>query len=39
VLARFDPNAYHPLACRAQAERFSRARFRHALLEYLARPA
>ncbi len=39
VLARFEPSAYDPLACRAQAEHFSRARFRHALLEYLARPA
>lgn len=39
VLARFEPSAYDPFACRAQAERFSRAHFRNALLEYLARPA
>lgn len=39
ALARFDPSAYDPSACRAQAERFSSARFRIALLEYLARPA
>ena len=39
ALARFDARAYDPIACRAQAERFSRAHFRTALLEYLARPA
>ncbi len=39
VLARFTPSAYDPAMCRAQAERFSNANFRNALLEYLARPA
>lgn len=39
ALTSFEPGAYDPLACRAQAERFSSARFRTALLEYLARPA
>ncbi|MCB0045725.1 MAG: glycosyltransferase [Caldilineaceae bacterium] len=37
VLANFDPTAYDPAACRAQAERFSTAEFRRKLLDYLQR--
>lgn len=36
TLARFDPTAYDPAACRAQAERFSIAAFQAALTHYLA---
>jgi len=36
ALHRFDPAAYAPTACRAQAEQFSRANFRHKLLDFLA---
>ncbi len=35
VLAQFDPRAYDPRVCRAQAERFSRPVFRRRLLAYL----
>lgn len=35
VLAGFDPHAYDPAACRAQAERFSRGAFRSRLLATL----
>ncbi|MCX7671303.1 MAG: glycosyltransferase [Anaerolineae bacterium] len=37
VLARFDPAAYDPAACRANAERFSSARFRRELGEFIRR--
>ena len=35
TLACFDPNAYDPAACRAQAEQFSVAQFRHKLSAFL----
>ena len=35
VVARTDPSAYDPAACRAQAETFSRAAFRANLLAFL----
>jgi hypothetical protein len=35
ALRLFDWQAYAPEACRAQAERFSTAAFRHKLLAYL----
>jgi glycosyltransferase involved in cell wall biosynthesis len=35
ALARFDPAAYDPAACRAQAERFSTAAFQAALTGYV----
>lgn len=35
TLACFDPNAYDPAACRAQAEQFSVEQFRHKLLTFL----
>ena len=35
TLAEFDPHAYDPARCRAQAERFSREAFRLRLLECL----
>lgn len=37
VLARFDPAAYDPAACRANAERFSRARFKQELGDFIRR--
>ena len=37
ALARFDWRAYDPAACRAQAERFSAATFRHDLVACLQR--
>ncbi len=36
LLERFDAGAWEPAACRAQAERFSSAAFRSALLDFLA---
>ncbi len=36
VLEGFDPRAYDPAACRAQAEKFSRARFQRELMDFLA---
>jgi glycosyltransferase involved in cell wall biosynthesis len=36
VLANFEPQRYDPQACRTQAERFGRERFRRKLLDYLA---
>jgi glycosyltransferase involved in cell wall biosynthesis len=36
TLERFNPQAYDPVACRAQAERFSAEHFRQKLLSYLA---
>ena len=36
VLEGFDPRAYDPGACRAQAEKFSRARFQRELMDFLA---
>ena len=36
VLEDFDPRAYDPGACRAQAEKFSRARFQRELMDFLA---
>ncbi len=36
ALADFDPRAYDPAACRAQAEKFSRARFQRELMDFLA---
>ena len=35
TLACFDPSAYDPAACRAQAEQFSIEQFRHKLLTFL----
>jgi glycosyltransferase involved in cell wall biosynthesis len=35
VLEKFDPTAYDPVACRAQAERFGREVFRGKLLDFL----
>jgi len=35
TLAHFDPGAYDPVACRAQAEQFSVHQFRHKLLAFL----
>ncbi len=35
TLAAFDPRAYDPAACQAQAARFSTAAFRHNLTNYL----
>ncbi|MBX3052401.1 MAG: glycosyltransferase [Caldilineaceae bacterium] len=36
VLEKFDPTAYDPMACRAQAERFGRGVFRGKLMDFLA---
>ena len=35
AVEQFDPYAYDPAACRAQAERFSRDEFRRRMLETL----
>ena len=35
VLKKFDPSAYGVETCRAQAEKFSRANFRHKLVKYI----
>ena len=35
VVDQFDPNAYDPATCRAQAERFSQGEFRRRMLEAL----
>lgn len=35
VLERFDPSAYDPAACRAQAEKFGRGVFREKLLRFV----
>jgi hypothetical protein len=35
LLARFDPSAYDPAACQAQAARFSSTAFRTKLTTYL----
>ncbi len=37
VLQRFDPAAYDPAACRANAERFGRARFKQELGDFIRR--
>jgi glycosyltransferase involved in cell wall biosynthesis len=37
VLARFDPAAYDPAACRRNAERFSQPRFERELRDYITR--
>lgn len=39
ALDRFDPHAIDPAACRAHAERFSRAEFRRQMLDHLRRVA
>ncbi|MEM7530586.1 MAG: glycosyltransferase [Chloroflexota bacterium] len=39
VVESFDPSAYDPMACRAQAERFSVTNFREKIMNYVAEVA